>query len=160
MAKAEIRHLRALASVTICIVLWCIASAASGQAPPSGAPVVRQVDHIMVTADSIADAKTLWLLFIEKLQLPVAWPPAQYENFFSGGVNLGNVNLEFVYFNDSATSGHPPARRWARFSGIELEPEPLAVTIPELDRRHPGSWLTISLRRGTEWRQADTVDHS
>ena len=114
-----------------------MAAAAAGQVPSKPRlAIVRQVDHIIISADTVEDAKALWSLFSEKLKLPVAWPPAQYEGFFSGGVNAGNVNLEFVYSRDESVESHstgPPSTN-ARFGGLGLEPEPLAQALPELEQ--------------------------
>lgn len=114
-----------------------LAAAAAGQ-PPSKPrlALVPQVDHIIISADTVEDAKALWSLFSEQLELPVAWPPAQYEGFFSGGVNAGNVNLEFAYSRNESVESHSTAQpsRNARFSGLGLEPEPLAQALPELEQ--------------------------
>ena len=114
-----------------------LAAAAAGQ-PPSKPrlAIVPQVDHIIISADTVEDAKALWSLFSEQLELPIAWPPAQYEGFFSGGVNAGNVNLEFAYSGNESVelqSTRQPSTN-ARFSGLGLEPEPLAQALPELER--------------------------
>jgi len=125
------------------LIIACLAYMAAsilGQVPSTATEpppaVVRQVDHIIVHVDTVADAKALWSLFSEKLYLPVAWLPADYKGFFSGGVNVGNVNLEFVY---SADESAPPqstenALAKARFSGLGLEPEPLPRAVAELER--------------------------
>lgn len=98
--------------------------------------IVRQVDHIIVRVDTVADAKALWSLFSEKLNLPIAWPPADYKGFFSGGVSLGNVNLEFAHDSDEPGPPHPRDNgvASAKFSGLGLEPEPLPQAIAELER--------------------------
>ena len=119
----------------LCLV--CMATSMFGQTPTAKAPpaIVRQIDHIVVQADTVANAQSLWSLFSKTLDLPIAWAPAQYNGFFSGGVSAGNVNLEFAYFKDESDSGFPPqdgiAR--ARFSELGLEPEPLAEAIARLD---------------------------
>ena len=114
-----------------------MAAAAAGQVPSKPRlAIVPQVDHIIISADTVEDAKTLWSLFSEHLKLPVAWPPAQYEGFFSGGVNAGNVNLEFVYSRDESVEPHSTGQPStnARFSGLGLEPEPLAQALPALEQ--------------------------
>src|SRR5262249_33658038 len=62
------------------------------------------------------------------LKLPEAWPYADYGFFGSGGVSLGNVNLEALQRNDlpGGTPQHP-----ARITGIAFEP---AVEVDELMR--------------------------
>jgi hypothetical protein len=42
------------------------------------------------------EPEQLFRLFSEKLGLPVAWPFRSYGQFSSGGVGLGNVNIELV----------------------------------------------------------------
>lgn len=99
-------------------------------------PIVRQVDHIIVQTDTAANAKSLWSLFSKTLNLPIAWPPADYKGFFSGGVNAGNVNLEFAYDQDDSPPPSSMRRQpaTARFSGLGLEPEPLQQAVASLDR--------------------------
>jgi hypothetical protein len=81
-------------------------------------PVIRQVDHILIQA---SDPKFLFNFFADTLQLPVAWPIADYSSFASGGVSAGNVNLEVLRFADQ--KGSSPARRaGARFIGLAFEP--------------------------------------
>ena len=114
-----------------------LATAAAGQVPSKPRlAIVRQVDHIIISTDAVEDAKALWSLFSEQLKLPVAWPPAQYGGFFSGGVNAGNVNLEFVYSSNESVESHSTGQPStnARFSGLGLEPEPLAQALPELEQ--------------------------
>jgi hypothetical protein len=119
------------------ICLAYMAAAAAGQVPSKPRlAIVRQIDHIIISADTVEDAKALWSLFSEQLKLPVAWPPSQYEGFFSGGVNAGNVNLEFVYSRDESVESHSTAQPStnARFSGLGLEPQPLAQALPQLEQ--------------------------
>lgn len=122
------------------IGVMCLAylvAAAAGQLPSKPRlAIVPQVDHIIISADTVEDAKALWSLFSEQLKLPVAWPPAQYEGFFSGGVNAGNVNLEFAYSRNGSVESHSTGQpsTSARFSGLGLEPEPLAQALPELEQ--------------------------
>ena len=103
-------------------------------APPSQrtvAPVIRQVDHILVET---GDPQSLFDFFSETLQLPVAWPIADYQGFTSGGVAAGNVNIEIIRSEntkDRATRKRPAAR----FLGIALEPFSLARSLPELASR-------------------------
>lgn len=59
----------------------------------ASAPVVAKIDHVGVLAD---DADTLFTLFAETFQLPVVWPMTDYGGFASGGVRVGNLDLEFL----------------------------------------------------------------
>ena len=94
-------------------------------------PIVRQVDHILLSSD---EPERLFALFAESFELPVAWPFTQYgEAFASGGVAAGNVNLECIGAGGGASA--PSARRAAQFLGFAFDPEPLDQSIAELDRR-------------------------
>ncbi len=100
-------------------------AAAPDPTPPS--PIVRQIDHIMVSS---TDPKKLFALLTETFQLPVAWPFSEYGAFASGGVALGNVNLEILKAPQSS-----PAALKQRFSGFALEPGPLPASLAELAAR-------------------------
>lgn len=78
--------------------------------------VVRQIDHLYVALD---DAEAAFAFLTEVLLLPKAWPYSEYGVFASGGVCLGNVNLEVLRANDmpSQRAQHP-----ARVTGIAFEP--------------------------------------
>jgi hypothetical protein len=127
-------------SAVFCAFLWVAFVATAFAADLEGSPdggVVRQVDHVVIRVDTVADAQALWLLFSEKLKLPVAWPPADYGQFFSGGVSVGNVNLEFAYLNSLWLKSHwtPQFHTRAQFFGFGLEPVPLSQALQELDQR-------------------------
>ena len=94
-------------------------------------PVIRQVDHILIQAD---DPRGLFDFFTGTLQLPVAWPIAEYSGFMSGGVGAGNVNLEVLRLA-AAKSSSPGKRAQARFMGVALEPIRLADCVIELKAR-------------------------
>lgn len=85
--------------------------------------IIRQIDHVYVPLD---DAKTAFSFLTDRLNLPEAWPFADYGFFGSGGVNCGNVNLE-VLQGKNAPGGHP--QHPARITGIAFEP---TVEIDEL----------------------------
>ena len=128
-----------------------------GAEPSTGGtqPLIRQIDHVLVSS---AEGKTLFTLLSDTLQLPVAWPWADYGGFASGGISLGNVNLEI--FQDSKRDR---AGRTSSLLGFALEPGPLRTTLPALDalgitrgkpvpfrsRQPDGSnairWTTVSL---------------
>jgi hypothetical protein len=55
---------------------------------------------------------------------------SDYGSFASGGVAVGNVNLEVA-----KASGSGSAAAKSRFGGFALEPEPLRTSVPELDAR-------------------------
>ncbi len=54
---------------------------------------IAQIDHLMIVAH---DPDGLLHLFADTLDIPVAWPMADYGGFESAGVRLQNLNLEFV----------------------------------------------------------------
>jgi hypothetical protein len=89
--------------------------------------IVKQIDHILVASH---EAKKLFRLLSETLQLPVVWPMSDYGGFSSGGVAVGNVNIEVLRGSESAI-GAPKSR----FIGFALEPAPLQTSLPELDVR-------------------------
>jgi hypothetical protein len=90
--------------------------------------IVRQIDHLLLTSNQ---ARELFALLTETFQLPVVWPLTDYGSFGSGGVALGNVNLEVIKAPAPATHA---AR--SRFVGLALEPEPLQTSLRELAARH------------------------
>ena len=99
----------------------------SGDNTRQSSHIVSQVDHVMIVSNR---AKELFALLKETLQLPVAWPMTSYGGFASGGVAVGNMNLEVVESAESAAGAAS-----ARYAGFALEPEPLRTSVPELDAR-------------------------
>ena len=131
MQRSTWRHL--LHVVAASCALACVDSAdrangASGT--PNGAlsdvAVVRQVDHVLLEA---TQARELFTLASQALELPVAWPFTDYGGFASGGVSLGNVNLEVL---SAAPRGEGPS---ARLRGLALEPQALEPTLAALNER-------------------------
>lgn len=118
-----------LLGLCVALVLGCSGQSESPGArePSHSAPAVRQVDHVLIEAH---DASALFSLLAETLQLPIAWPMADYGGFASGGVFLGNVNLEVVKASSARAFEHD-----ARFKGLALEPEPLDACLAELEQR-------------------------
>jgi hypothetical protein len=103
--------------------------------PPTGAEstsgtrnVVRQIDHILIAS---REAEAVFALLSETFRLPIVWPMSDYGGFASGGVALGNVNIEILR---STASGDATAR--SRIIGFALEPEPLAGSLAELEARN------------------------
>jgi hypothetical protein len=89
---------------------------------------VRQVDRILIES---GDPKSLFRLFSADLMLPEAWPLTENQGYTSGGVSAGNVTIEFYRYTPAK---HNPAAkdRSARYSGLALEPYPLADALREL----------------------------
>jgi hypothetical protein len=92
-------------------------------------PIVKQLDHIVVRVD---DPVSLHALFSETLGLPVSWPVQAYPSFTSGGITLGNVNLEIL---SCGTGRKASQSNEARIRAIAFESESLQKTVAELQRR-------------------------
>jgi hypothetical protein len=93
---------------------------------PGSLPVVGQVDHIMIRTEH---PETLFALFAETFQLPVAWPLANRGGVTSGGLSFGNVNVEAIKFAAQAI-GDPS------LVGFAFEPaSSLSESLAELDKR-------------------------
>lgn len=88
-------------------------------------PVIQKVDHVVMLSN---DPHQLFTLLTGTLGLPVAWPFAEYPGFASGGVQMGNVNIETIHFAEGSPlpyPGSPPVYRDGRDAslfGIVLEP--------------------------------------
>ncbi|NWG14501.1 MAG: hypothetical protein HXY20_13310 [Acidobacteria bacterium] len=108
----------------------CQGASAQG-AGPALKPLIRQVDHVLIET---GDPAALFAFFADILQLPVAWPVADFSGFTSGGVGAGNVNIEVLRFAGpkGLLSGRRPR---ARFLGLALEPYRLADCLTELADR-------------------------
>jgi hypothetical protein len=113
-------------TIFLAMVFAAFNCAGAGAQAPGTVPVVSQVDHIMIRTEH---PETLFALFAEKLQLPVAWPLADRKGVVSGGVSFGNVNVEAIKFAAQA-SGKPS------LVGFAFEPaSSLSESLAELDRR-------------------------
>lgn len=95
-------------------------------------PVIRQVDHILVQTN---DPRLLFDLFTDTLQLPIAWPIADYAAFTSGGVGAGNVNIEVLRPGSPKNPAEAGGAAEAHFTGIAFEPYPLSECLTELKAR-------------------------
>ena len=93
--------------------------------------IIRQVDHILIRS---SDPEALFFFLTESLHLPVAWPIASYGHFTSGGVGIGDVNVEVIQSHPSPGAA-PAEGSHASFSGIAFEPYPLADSLTELAAR-------------------------
>jgi hypothetical protein len=115
-----------LVTLAMAAVGFCTA-ACTAQTPSQTTNIVRQIDHILIVS---SEAKELFSLLSDTFQLPVAWPMSDYGSFASGGVAVGNVNLEII--EDSEPAAGTVKSRW---TGFALEPEPLRISLAELDAR-------------------------
>lgn len=101
--------------------------------------LVSRIDHVYAVLEEAEEAHRF---LHEDVGLPVAWPFESYGTFASGGIALGNLNLEFL------PSGPGwPARTPARITGIAFAPSRAADEqfLAELDERgveHSPLWPT------------------
>lgn len=87
---------------------------------------MQKIDHLYIQTSNPED---LLRQCVNQFTFPVAWPTQDYGAFVSGGVSLGNVNLEFVHFKDKESSTMPLA-----VSGIAFAPKELKNMLDEADR--------------------------
>jgi hypothetical protein len=87
-------------------------------------PIVRRVDHLIVRVHS---PEPLFTTLTKQLLLPQAWPVSTNPFYTSGGVHLGNLNLEIMQVGQQA--------RLARLYGIAFELSPPEVSQPALSLR-------------------------
>jgi hypothetical protein len=92
--------------------------------------VVAKLDHVFVP---VADPAPLFELFTGPLGLPVAWPIHNYGTFRSGGVCLGNANIELVTGDTSILPYFAPTEPLT-VRGIAFEPATSAMA-ESLDQR-------------------------
>lgn len=76
--------------------------------------VVRRPDHVVVAVD---DAPKAHEFCADVLMLPVAWPFEDFGGFASGGIGLGNLNLEFCLPGTMLLASTP-----ARVGALAFEP--------------------------------------
>ena len=96
------------------------------QIPVVASPPVRQIDHIVIRTGNPSE---LYAFFVDTLQLPVAWPlTSPREGVATGGVGVGNVNLEAIQF-PGQTEPRP------LLLGFALEPTALEESLRVLGLR-------------------------
>jgi hypothetical protein len=84
---------------------------------------VRRIDHLLIYSN---DPPALFSVFADTFGLPVAWPMRDCGSFMSGGVSVGNLDLEFLQLADQPGD--------TRLFGIAFEPGDLAETLRDLDQ--------------------------
>ena len=139
-------ELRSAAMVMVSVGFFAMCAACAPQSPRQTKNIVRQVDHILIAS---SQARELFSLLSDTFQLPVAWPMSDYGSFASGGVGAGNVNLEII--TDSEAAAGTVKSRW---TGFALEPEPLRISVAELDARGIRHETPVPFRSGwftTRW---------
>lgn len=115
--------------------------------PRRATALVKKLDHVYVVLD---DAEAGADFLRDQLGLPVAWPYANYGGFSSGGMGLGNLNLELI----AAAPGFV-AERPSRIIGVSFEPtmpidDALVAALDEREISHLGPaptpvWTNIGL---------------
>lgn len=127
-------RLRSLLGASCAVLLVALAgpspvsaAAPSGDAGPDAVPQVRVVGYLnhVTTRLSDNDARTLFASLIS-LGLVEAWPYSDYGSFSSGGVRLGNINLEVMGADPEVI----PMESFATFA-----PSMVRGLVAELDRR-------------------------
>jgi hypothetical protein len=119
-------------SVAVIIALAALGGCGSKESndQPAAEPVVKKVDHITV---SCTDPQALFDTLTQTLGLPVAWPFSAYPGFSTGGVQMGNVNMETIKFEGESTGQQMPPFTFVY--GIVFEPYPLDQITGELQAR-------------------------
>jgi hypothetical protein len=88
-------------------------------------PPIRQVDHVIIFAEN---PNPIVAFLRDTLGLAEAWPISTFGTFRSGGVSLGNLNVEVLQVPVGRASNQLPAR----LGGIAFEPEPLIEAVAAL----------------------------
>ena len=86
--------------------------------------IVRRVDHVTVR---VKTPRPLFSALHQQLLLPQAWAVTTNPFYSSGGLHLGNMNLEVMQFGEQS--------RPARLFGIAFELEPFETSLPQLEER-------------------------
>ena len=73
---------------------------------PDGASLAYKIDHVGVCMPGAEEA---FRFCRERLAFPVAWPFARYGAARTGGIGLGNLNLEFLDPGLPFLAPHQPA---------------------------------------------------
>ena len=114
-------------SVMIGAELFLCLCAASCETGATQQLIVERLDHVVVEA---RDPAELFAFVADTLGLPMAWEFQDYGTFASGGVSLGNVNLEIT-----GSSGFLSGVEAARPTAVAFDPAPIPDARAELRRR-------------------------
>jgi hypothetical protein len=117
IAKARPSGLLAL----LFVVALGAAVAVGGCGSPK--PVVQDLNHLVINSP---DPQALFTFFTGTLGLPEAWPYTAYPGYATGGVHIGNVNVEALGYPGSAQNVFGQAF----FYGLVMEPYPLKESVP------------------------------
>ena len=97
-----------------------------------GQEIIKRVDHVLVR---VTPPEPLFAILRDQLLLPEAWPLTTNAFYTSGGVHLGNMNLEVMQLNQDAAKDAADKKYPARLFGLAFELHPYDKSLPELDRR-------------------------
>ncbi len=129
------------ATLATCTFLIFSAAASAGTVgidPPITASVVSDLNHVTSVSTQSKSAKLYKALL--KLKLPSAWPFASYSAISSGGVRLGNLNVELG-------AGTSP---YAGNQFVTFQPPALAGLTAALDARGIEHFAPIPITAGSE----------
>jgi len=105
-------------------LMLTLAPAAAQERQKRKSPVVSQVDRILVES---GDPQSLFDLFSETLQMPVAWPITENPDYTSGSISTGEIVLEFFRYGARENTAAK-----ARYTGLTFEPYPMEDALQEL----------------------------
>jgi catechol 2,3-dioxygenase-like lactoylglutathione lyase family enzyme len=115
-----------LCSCLTALALLAVGGLEASQTRVASSSPVRQIDHIMIRT---GNPDELYSFLTATLTLPIAWPlTSPREGVMTGGVGVGNVNLEAIRF-PGQTELQP------RLLGFALEPSPLDESVRQLTLR-------------------------
>jgi hypothetical protein len=118
--------MRAASMALLAASLSALGVATSRAQTPATTHAIRQIDHILIRT---GEPREVFAFLADTLQLPVAWTlTSPRPGVMTGGVSLGNVNLEAIQF-PGQTDPRP------RLLGFALEPVALDESLRELNRR-------------------------
>ena len=106
---------------------------------PDGSSLAYKADHVGV---AIAQAEPAFEFCRDQLGLPVAWQLARYGAVRSGGLGLGNLNLELLDETPLLSPRHPAAIALIAFQPAPPSVEELAATLTHRGIEYQGPITT------------------
>lgn len=106
---------------------------------PDRTSLAYKVDHVGV---SVTVAEPAFEFCRDKLGLPVAWPLAEYGPVHTGGIGLGNLNLELLEASPLLSPREPAAVGLVAFQPAPPSMAELVATLAHREVGHQGP-LTI-----------------
>lgn len=93
-----------------------------------GKEIIKRIDHLLVR---VAPPDPLFAILKDQLLLPQAWPVTRNAFFLSGGIHLGNLNLDIFQLNQDPVEENQTARLY----GVAFEIQPYEKSLPALRQR-------------------------